>query len=378
MSLLLALLLEPAPACQICLPFPKKSAADGLIEADAVVLARENPQKPFSLIALEVLKGEVEDKEIDLFLDSQSRRTLASYTDRTVVCVYRKEGVDAGWQRLGMTDDAGVYEPVIREVIDLSARWEQEPPLRPKFFSKLLGHQDPQLRQLAHLEVARAPYDEIRAFGNELPPEQIRAFLDDFRYVEWHALYILLLAQSGSEQDRERIREAMRGAEKFGLTNQLAAWATAWIEIGEGEALRFIEDCYLRKPDRKPDELKAITSALSVHGSRGHTHLLDRIVRGYRILLETHPSMASLIVDDLTKWERWDFANEVGEIVNSDETDFDLQSSFKLRAYVDNAAQRSTDETASGRRVPLEVLLLAGGCLIILPIWLAVRRKNHA
>ena len=49
----------PAMACQICLPFPRESAADKLIDAEIVVLAREDPAKPFSLKPGEVLKGRV-------------------------------------------------------------------------------------------------------------------------------------------------------------------------------------------------------------------------------------------------------------------------------------------------------------------------------
>ena len=51
--------------------------------------------------------------------------------------------------------------------------------------------------------------------------------------MEWHALYILLLAHSDAKEDHARIREAVQSNEKFGLTHQLAAWLTAWIEIDE-------------------------------------------------------------------------------------------------------------------------------------------------
>ena len=151
-AIALAVSFGSAIACQICLPFPKKSAADHLIEADAIVLARENPQKPFSLLAVEVIKGEVDDKAIDLFLDSQSRRTLAVYPGRKVVCIYRNEGPDAGWQRLGMTDEADVYEPAIRKVLKNATRWKEHPEERLEFFSQFLGHEDGQMRPTAHLE----------------------------------------------------------------------------------------------------------------------------------------------------------------------------------------------------------------------------------
>ena len=58
--------------------------------------------------------------------------------------------------------------------------------------AKARENPDSQIRTLAHLEVARAPYDTIRELRNVIPPQEIRSFLADFRYIEWHALYILL------------------------------------------------------------------------------------------------------------------------------------------------------------------------------------------
>lgn len=53
-------------ACQICYGIPKVSAADDLISAERVVLAREDPGRPFHLKAVEVLKGDGTVPEIDL------------------------------------------------------------------------------------------------------------------------------------------------------------------------------------------------------------------------------------------------------------------------------------------------------------------------
>ena len=49
---------ERARACQVCYPFPKKSVADHLIESEALVLAREDPKRPYHFASIEVLKGE--------------------------------------------------------------------------------------------------------------------------------------------------------------------------------------------------------------------------------------------------------------------------------------------------------------------------------
>ena len=229
-------------ACQICLPFPKKSVADYLLEADAVVLAREDPEKPFSLRAVEVLKGEVEEMEVDLFLDSTSRRVLSLFPEREIVCVYREGESESGWRRVGVTD--ANFEPVVRNILASAEEWKASPDARLNYFAPFLGHEDEQLRVLAHLEVARAPYNEIRKLGGVLSRGEIRSFLGNIRNAEWHALYILFLAQSEVEDDRERIRKSIRSGAEFGLSLQLAAWATAYVEIDEEEAIDFITARY--------------------------------------------------------------------------------------------------------------------------------------
>ena len=52
-------------ACQICLPFPARSLVDYLIESDHIVLARENPEKPFTLRAIKTLKGDKPPAPLD-------------------------------------------------------------------------------------------------------------------------------------------------------------------------------------------------------------------------------------------------------------------------------------------------------------------------
>ena len=55
----------PLAACQICIPYPTKSAVDYLTEAKVVVLAREDPQRPFHYRPVRVLKGDPGTEEID-------------------------------------------------------------------------------------------------------------------------------------------------------------------------------------------------------------------------------------------------------------------------------------------------------------------------
>ena len=118
---------------------------------------------------------------------------------------------------------------------------------------------------------------------------------------------------------------------------RLAAWATALIEIEEEKAVGEIEARYFRNAGRKPEELKAVLQALSVHGTNGHTHLCKRIVGAYGVLLEHHPSMAPQVVRDLTAWERSELAEPLARIAAIRPPILDFQETLRLRAYVRKA-----------------------------------------
>jgi hypothetical protein len=329
--LCLAALLSAAGACQICVPFPQKSTADFLIEAQTVALAREDPGRPFHLKSVKLLRGDLGTETIDLFLDSSTRRLLSLDPDRSVVVVRSGGDGEPTWQRIGIADDE--FGPLVEEILDLAPAWQLAPKLRPLYFCKLLGHDNPQLSSLAHLEVGRAPYSAIRSLESPLGRDDLNAFLKNFRYIEWHSLYILLLAQSEDERDRRLISETLRSAARFGLTLNLAAWATASIEQEGESAIAYLEENYLGNPDRSTEELEAISLALSTHGSNGRTELRDRIVSCYATLLETHPSMTAKVALDLIAWKRRELAAEVAEFIASKPRAFDFKTTLQLRAY---------------------------------------------
>ena len=225
-----------------------------------------------------------------------------------------------------------------------------------------------QVRTLAHLEVARAPYDQIRSLGGVIPRERINAFLGNFRYMEWHALYILLLAQSDHEADGKRIAEKVRSAAEFGLTTQLAAWATAWIEVDEDEALDFLEVHYFGNPDRNSKEMKALVAALSVHGNRGHVHLRDRIIDAYRGILDSHPDLAPLLVADLTAWEQWDLAEAVKlALATANPRMLTLVERGVVVAYLSKTSTQRTGDVSDSSLAPRWGYLLGLGLLLAPP-----------
>ena len=319
-------------ACQICIPYPRKSAADFILESDALIFAREDPERPFHFAPTEILQGDPGTEPIDLFLDSSTRRLLTTYPDQSILLGKQNTGDEPGWRRIGTVNEE--TDSLIRKILENAEAWQESPDKRVTFFAGYLDSDEPQIRALAHLELARAPYSEIRKYGDALPRETIHAFLNNTRYMEWHALYILLLAQSTEPEDQKRIRDAMEVASRFSTGTNLSAWATALVETDRAEGITFLVRNYLGNPDRTSKELQAVCAALSVQGSGGNPALRDSIVDAYRTALSTHPELAPILVNDLIAWKRFDLAEPIEQLAKSRPPLFDLTSTLKLRGYV--------------------------------------------
>jgi hypothetical protein len=346
LALLALLLVRTANACQVCIPMPVKTLADRLLEADALVLAREDPERPFHYVMVEVLKGETDNTPIDAFLPSTDRRILARYPQRHMLLARAR--ADGNWSALGITEPE--YERFVRRIIGHAGTWkamERNNPQRLAEFAPLLGHDDIRLHETAYLEIARAPYTEIRRIANEVPIETVRDMLDEPRYLEWRSLAILMLAESKTPADRARIRAIFDDKQRLGSTLSLAAWATAYLAIEGEKGLERIRRWYLTQPDRSREELKEIVKALSVYAT-AEAPFREPVAAAYRTLLEVHPSMAPDVTHDLIAWRRWDFAERISEIRKTIRKQ-DPLGAYALDIYLRMAAGGSASGTALPR-----------------------------
>ena len=320
-------------ACVVCVPYPTKSIADYIVDSETVVLARENPNKPWSYIAVETLKGKQTVTPIDHFLNSSTRRMLNLHPDQGVLFVQESKD-DLRWHNLGFVE--ADYEKVIRMIIQLAPAWKKlidSNESRLRFFSQYLGHENYNVHTLAYLEIGRACYDQINSLDTNWTLADIRTQLRNPIYTEWQPLAILILAQKGNASDQEYIIKKFSSYARNNLTINLSAWATAFIEIKEKQAVREIEKHYFRLSTRKLDELKAVTAALSEHGNFGHKHLRDQIVMSYSTLLEFHPEMAGYVTRDLLAWQRWELSDQLAKILNT-KNQVDPLGAYVIKQYL--------------------------------------------
>ena len=335
----------PSLACMVCIPFPEGTAIDDLLEADVIVLARENPDKPFSYIAIETLQGELENPAIDLFVNSGTRRRLSINPELTMVLVRKRNprtsqpGERDQWQALGYASDA--YETIVRHTLQNSASWQSPGGQqdRYEFFMRYLASPEREARQLAYLEVGKAPYEVIREADAFVEPASLQVFLNNPLYFEWRRLYILLLGVDATETEAELVRKRMQNLASFKQELNLSAWATAYIEIDGEQAVDWLETNYLGNPARANDEVLETLKALSTQGAPRFSELRPRIAESYQLLIETHPQLAGWVAHDLVTWQDWSFAESLAEL-RSRETLLDGPSIFAIDYYLGRARYR--------------------------------------
>lgn len=328
-----ALWAPSARACVLCLPYPKKTSVDYVVESDTVVLARENPASPFYYAPVETLKGHYEGYAIPLLVDSTTSRELQLQPALRVVLAQDRPG--GTWRRLGLVGSE--YQAVMR----VAAGWSVGSKTlheRAVFFAPYLRHRDRALAELAFLEVARAPYATIRDLRTTVGRDDIYRVIRDFFHVEWHGLYILMLGMSDRDDDLAFVRRKLETAAKYGIAINLGAYATAFIEMVGPDAVDALMSEYFAGSDRSSAELLEIVNALSVHGKYGPIELRTVIVDAYELLLEQHPELAGHVAKDLYDWKVTRFAPRLREILNSS-VGLDEASKVAVAMYLS-----STDE----------------------------------
>jgi hypothetical protein len=325
------LTVTPAHACVLCLPYPQVTNADHVIGSGTAVFARENPARPFSYAMLETFKGRYDGTDIPLFLDSMTARVLKLNPALRVILVQNRPG--GAWKALGMAGSE--YQSVVRQV----AQWDKgskTPAERATFFARYLRHEDRRLAELAFLEVARAPYATLRDLKTNVAREDIYRIVNDLFHVEWHGLYILMLGMSDRPDDVAFVRGKLKTAAKYGLTTNLAAYVTAFIEMTGADGLTQLAEDYFVDPDRSSAELIEIVKALSVHGNGGAVELRAAIVDAYGRLLVHHPELAGYVANDLFAWKVTRFVPRLNEILNTG-TGLDDASQLAVAAYLSSA-----------------------------------------
>jgi hypothetical protein len=331
---------ESAFSCQLCFPYPKKTAADYIIESETVVLARENPKKLYSYLPVEVLKGHYDGRTIPLLLDSVTKHSLGENPNLKVVLTQDRVGDE--WRKLSLASVE--YEPIVRELVLHSADWGHTSASeidRARYFVPYLGHSDREIAQLAYLEIARVSYSFIRELKGAVSREEIYKLLRNIAYIEWQPLYILILGTSTRIDDVSFVLRRLKSAAEFHIPINLSAYAAAYVEMAGEEAVQFLGQNFLFNSAQDRAVVTEVLKALSIHGTEGRTELRDQIVGIYGELLVRRPELAGYMAKDFKKWQITKYAPLMEEILI--DTHLDEPSELAVVNYLKVIGTQSAD-----------------------------------
>ncbi|OWK23265.1 hypothetical protein AJ87_35675 [Rhizobium yanglingense] len=141
-----------------------------------------------------------------------------------------------------------------------------------------------------------------------------------------------MLGTSDRPDDIAFVRAKLKTAAKYELTTNLAAYATALIEMTGADGVSRLAEEYFVKSGRSNAELLEIVKALSVQGTGGAVELRPSIVDAYGRLLAVHPELAGYVANDLFAWKVTRFVPRLREIFNAG-VGLDEASHFAVAAY---------------------------------------------
>jgi hypothetical protein len=292
-SLLLLVLAMPAAACPVCIDKPEATLAERLLRADAVVIAREDPARPYHFAPVATLRGAAGAVPIPLLLDSTTRRQLTARPEEGVLFV--RDGDT--WTHAGYADAAS--REIVTAILAEGPSWEGRTGARFTFFEALLHHQNGRFRRLAIDELSRASYGQIRSMAMPIDGATARRALSDRHQIPWHGFYILMLGLSERAEDQALVRDWNAAATRLGGSRELDAWATALVEIDGAAGVSRLANDWFETAGRDVDAVRGVITALAVQAREGDPAVRPSILAALHDLPSRRPDVAGSVAKAL-------------------------------------------------------------------------------
>jgi hypothetical protein len=328
-----------AQACTVCFELPRDSVADRIIDADLVVILREDPERPFHYSVHEVLAGPSANVPPPPFLvDAVMRARLSANPNDGALATWTTIG---GWQLHGHATPA--FQDVARGVVAASSGWSDpaEDRARFDFFAALHASTDPAVQELALIELARLPYAFLRDLRPGLDRQQVARRLVDPQYMEWAPIYILILGQSDDPADHAFVRRAAKAALSPGSRRSLAAWVTAWIEIDGVQAVDAILQDHVSDRSLSESDVRALALALAEHVMSGDPEVASRALTALEAATAQHPAAAGIAARTFLQLKDWSLVETLARQIGSGEISAPDEV-FIVEAYLASARDAAT------------------------------------
>jgi hypothetical protein len=181
-----------------------------------------------------------------------------------------------------------------------------------------LENPEPLAAEIAHGEIARAPYSALRTLAPQLDAAALAGWIDDPRLASRRSTYTLLLGIAGGPDDAARLERRIDAAWRSRDATDLAAMLAADLELGGPSRVAWIETAYFADGDRTLPEIEAALLALSVHGGANGAVPRERVIQAYGLFIRERKAMAGFVALELADWEYWDATTEYVALLKSD------------------------------------------------------------
>lgn len=200
---------------------------------------------------------------------------------------------------------------------------------------------DPIVAELAHDQIARAPYGALGGIAGTLDPAALRGYVASPAAGARRGSYLLLLGVTGGEEDAVAVEARLDAARRTGDATDLAALLAANLELRGPDRLAWVEATYLADRARSLPEIEGALAALSVQGEADATVPRAEVVEVFRRFIRARPSMAGFVAPELAHWGAWEASGDYAALIEAGKVT-DPAEEFAILAYL----QRSPDPAA--------------------------------
>ena len=312
-AMLMLNMLDSVEACPACLgtDIRKLTLVQSLIDSDQIVLA-DGTDSPKHYRVLSTIKGTTAPGQIVTLLTAD---IPWNGNPRVMPFILSRHAFKQQWVIVG---NISVGHEAWLQQIALMKRTnqltEQDWQERVRFFFGYLGNTEPVIDESAFEEIRRSPYAAMLGLKQQLDEDKLITLMSSA--TDRLPLYTLLLGIAGGNAGHAHIVKMLAKSYAGHEVDNLAALMTASMEIEGARGLAQLRERYIRKSDRHSDEMLALITALGVQGEVDRAIKRDNVVETYREILTRRRELAGYVAVQLTRWKRWDMADDFAPILS--------------------------------------------------------------
>lgn len=301
-----------AQACAFDFTKPERTAVDWMLQAETLVLARPDPQNKFSYRVVEVLRGDSDDYEIPLLVDTRNRRALEANSAHTVMLRVDETG---RWRYVAYVDEE--FSALLAEVFAHADDWrEAYPSSRFAVFEALQSSANATLRELSIRELDKAPYGMLRSLELQIPVENLLADLWTPRGYSFQPIRVLLLGLSDDDRARAEVYRYFSRVKDRDWADNIGAFAAALVELDGAAGVRYLDETLLSDLGQPVDKLQGLIGALAVHRGVASPEVALEIDDSLARLMAMRSETAPLVARHFAVLSDWSQAAPLAKLVD--------------------------------------------------------------